>query len=285
MNNSKWLFVAMGAIALAAGGYLFFQADNAVEAPASADRVTAPTANPPEPNNALPPAQPQPTAEGQPAEGQPAVAMPQMAQAPSPTSKSLPKLENSDAPILADAAPLFGSMGLPDFLLPSSLIERFVVTIDNLDRTPIRMDYRPIRHVPKQLIVDRHGADPVRLYLSADNAKRYTTYMRVLEILDPTQVASVFRHYSPLFQQAYKELGYPRGAFLERSIEIIDHLLATPRVDFPIALIQPKVLYEFADPELESLSWGQKALIRMGPENTAKVKGFLRALQAELLTN
>ena len=42
---------------------------------------------------------------------------------------------------------------------------------------------------------------------------------------------------------------------------------------------QPKVLYEYADPALESLSAGQKALVRMGPDNEAKVKAKLRELR------
>jgi hypothetical protein len=42
------------------------------------------------------------------------------------------------------------------------------------------------------------------------------------------------------------------------------------------------VFYKFADPELESLSAGQKIMIRMGPQNAEKVKAKLRALRREL---
>ncbi len=38
----------------------------------------------------------------------------------------------------------------------------------------------------------------------------------------------------------------------------------------------------FADPELESLSAGQKIMIRMGAQNAAKVKAKLRELRREL---
>jgi hypothetical protein len=85
-----------------------------------------------------------------------------------------------------------------------------------------------------------------------------------------------------LFQQAYAELGYPSRYFNDRVFEVIDHLLATPDVRGPIALVQPKVMYEYADPVLQDLSAGQKMLVRMGPENEAKVKAKLRELKKAL---
>ena len=50
----------------------------------------------------------------------------------------------------------------------------------------------------------------------------------------------------------------------------------------PVRLVQPKVMYQFADPELEARSAGQKLLMRMGNANAALVKDKLRALRAEL---
>jgi len=44
-------------------------------------------------------------------------------------------------------------------------------------------------------------------------------------------------------------------------------------------LSQPKVLYEYADPSLQSMSAGQKIMVRMGPENEAKVKAKLREVR------
>jgi hypothetical protein len=67
-------------------------------------------------------------------------------------------------------------------------------------------------------------------------------------------------------------------------IEVIDHLLGTPDLEGPIALAQPNVLFEFADPALESMSAGQKALIRMGTANATAVKAKLRELRRELVS-
>ena len=90
-------------------------------------------------------------------------------------------------------------------------------------------------------------------------------------------------HYYPLFQQAYRELGYPDGYFNGiRLIVVIDHLLETPDVIEPVALTQPNVMYEYADPELESRSAGQKIMMRMGSENAARVRAKLREIRAVL---
>ena len=47
-------------------------------------------------------------------------------------------------------------------------------------------------------------------------------------------------------------------------------------------LVQPRVLYQFADPQMEALSAGEKLLIRMGPENARKVKEMLREVRRTL---
>jgi hypothetical protein len=93
-----------------------------------------------------------------------------------------------------------------------------------------------------------------------------------MEQVDTQKLVQAYVRYYPLFQKAYQELGYPNGYFNDRLVEVIDHLLAAPDVPAPIALAQPKVLYEFADPALESRSAGQKILMRMGPVNEARVK-------------
>ena len=43
----------------------------------------------------------------------------------------------------------------------------------------------------------------------------------------------------------------------------------------PYRLVKPEAVYQFADEELESLSAGQKILLRMGSENAARVKSKL----------
>ena len=86
----------------------------------------------------------------------------------------------------------------------------------------------------------------------------------------------------PLFQQAYRELGAGDAYFNDRLVEVIDHLLAAPEVAPPIELVRPKVYWQFRDPSLESMSAGHKLMVRIGPEQSARVKAKLRELRDAL---
>jgi hypothetical protein len=108
--------------------------------------------------------------------------------------------------------------------------------------------------------------------------------MRIVEAVDAKQLVALYVRFYPLFQQAYRDLGYPKGYFNDRLVEVIDHLLAAPEVTGPLRLVQPKVMYKFADPELEALSAGQKILIRVGSENATQLKAKLRAIRGELVS-
>ena len=115
--------------------------------------------------------------------------------------------------------------------------------------------------------------------LSDSNFERYAPLVKIVQNADSAQLAALYRRYYPLFQQSYVDLGYPDGYFNDRLVTVIDHLLATPSVKQPIALVQPKIVYQYADPELEALSAGQKALLRVGPENAAVIKAKLREIR------
>jgi len=59
-------------------------------------------------------------------------------------------------------------------------------------------------------------------------------------------------------------------------------LLDTPDVTDTVYLTKPEAVYLFEDPELESLTAGQKILLRMGSANAAVVKQKLADLKAEI---
>ena len=108
--------------------------------------------------------------------------------------------------------------------------------------------------------------------------------MRVVQATDVKSLALVYERLYPLFQQSYEDLGYPGKYFNDRLVQVIDHLLQAPEVSGPIQLVQPKVMfYEYADPNLESRSAGQKLLIRMGPANERIIKAKLREFRAEIV--
>ena len=47
-------------------------------------------------------------------------------------------------------------------------------------------------------------------------------------------------------------------------------------------LVRPVVMFEYADPQLESLSAVQKQLLRMGPDNSRAIQAKLGEMAREL---
>ena len=201
---------------------------------------------------------------------------------PAPASlegKPVPPLTDSDQAVQAALAAPLGRHSVGDLVISTNIARRIVATVDNLPRQKAGTTLLPVK-APARRFVTTRKANVVTL--SPANYARYTPYVKLAKAVDVQQLVALYVHFYPLFQQAYEELGYPKKYFNDRLIEVIDDLLAAPDVHGPVKLVQPKVMFEFADPELEDLSAGQKVLIRLGPENAAVVKGKLRELRRAL---
>jgi hypothetical protein len=183
-------------------------------------------------------------------------------------SASLPAEERIAALI---GAPRFESM-----FVPEDIVRRLVTTVDNLPRQKVAAQLNPAKP-PVGIFATAGGEDqPV---LAAANYERYAPWIELVDTLDADAAVALYRKLYPQFQSAYEGLGNPDGYFNDRVIEVIDHLLATPEPPETIELVRPNVLYQFADPALESQSAGRKLLIRMGPGNAARIKMKLRDIR------
>ena len=194
----------------------------------------------------------------------------------------LPPLDDSDAYFLLALVDIFGP-DIRDVLVSEALVDRFVATIDNLSRSQVAEKIRPVNRLPGAFIVDVDDGNDMFL-LSSENFKRYDSLVYLMERADLDFAVATYRRFYPLLQESYRRLGYPDGYFNDRAVEVIDHLLETPEPDEPIHLIRPHVLYEYADAELEALSSGQKLLLRMGSDHTARIKRVLSGLRSLIAT-
>jgi len=195
----------------------------------------------------------------------------------------------SAAPLDVEAAlsELFGRKAVLSMFLLEDFPRRFVATVDNLGRSHAPARLWPVNPVGGRFIVEKQGTAEV---ISADNGQRYTPYVMLIETVDLRQAVEVYRRLYPLLQQAYADIGYPKRYFNDRLVDVIDQLLATPDIDGqvkvhlptingPVQPERPWVLYEFDDPDLQSLSAGQRTLLRMGPVNERRVKVRLAELR------
>lgn len=191
----------------------------------------------------------------------------------------LPPLRESDKAVQAAAEKLVDPKTLARLFHLNNIVRRFVVTVEELPRRKIGQRYNLAKPVAGHFVA---GGENDGVFLDPANYRRYAPYVALAEAVDTEQLVAVYVHFYPLFQEEYKQLGYPKRYFNDRLVETIDDLLAAPEIAGKIELTQPRVMYEFADPALERLSAGQKIMIRMGPKNAARIKAKLRELRSAI---
>ena len=202
---------------------------------------------------------------------------PDMGTSERPELVPLPPLDQSDDYFKMEMTDIFGD-SIEEMLVASGTIERIVATIDNLPRADVAERIRPLGRLAGSFVVDGQDGSG-EFTLNSTNYRRYDVVVELLAGADLAEIADVYRRFYPLFQSAYVDLGYPDGYFNDRLVEVIDHLLETPEISDPVLLTRPHVLYEFADPELEGLSSGQKLLLRMGTAHRSRVKQTLQVFR------
>ena len=194
-------------------------------------------------------------------------------------SPPLPVLAESDSFMLDALAGLVGNKSLMKFFHTEKIIHNIVATIDNLPRSRAPMSVMPVEPAPGKFITAGTKDD---LAISPDNAARYSAYVKISDAINTRKLVEVYVRLYPLFQQAYEELGYPKKYFNDRLIQTLDNLLDTPVIKEPIKIVQPSVYYQFADPDLEERSTGQRILMRIGNRNAERIKVRLREIKQEL---
>ncbi|MES2683632.1 MAG: DUF3014 domain-containing protein [Pseudomonadota bacterium] len=267
MNEPRRVaLIAAGiALALALAFYvLIWPQQQPAELPPATVQTSAPAALPAAEPAAAPAAEPPPDH----------YPVPAVVEAP-----PLPELSASDSAFAAALAALPAGNSVAALLVPTQLIRRLVVTVDNLPRERLAMNDRAFKRVPDAFMVkSRDGS----YSLNPGNELRYVPLVMLANAVGAGNAGQLYLRFYPLFDQAFAELGVPGRHFNDRLVQVIDHLLATPEVVGPIELVRPKVFYQFADPALEARSAGQKMLIRMGTVNAAQIKAWLRTFRAQI---
>lgn len=156
---------------------------------------------------------------------------------------------------------------------------RLVITVDNLPREHVPSQLRITRGVPELLRVQKDGET---ITLDPSNYERYDRIIGYVEKMDARKIGRLYAKFYPLLQRTYEETGFPEERFHDRVLAALDDMMDAPRPTGPIRLVQPKVLYRFEDDHLENLSAGQKIMIRVGPDNAARLRKVLARVRAAI---
>jgi len=246
---------------------------------------------PPPPPVALEQTAPEPVEEA--VEAKPEVAPPIVAEEPVIEQPVLPPLAESDSVAVEVLSELAGDEPVRQYVVSEDVVPRLVATVDALSgkQVPASIkavegpggDFQATANDDPASVIRNEAGDPIPQYqIDPANYRRYTLYVEMLEAADSAAIAASYRDHRPLFEEAFRQLGYPDGDFDQRLRAVIDELLATPDVTAPLQLIKPEAYYLYADEELESLTAGQKILLRMGPDNAARVKAKLTEIRDAL---
>ncbi len=190
-----------------------------------------------------------------------------------PPRGDLPQLDASDAFVRKLFAVLSARPEWAKWLLNDRLVRRFVAATDN-----VAEGRSPNAHLgflsPKQPFHAEERKD--RATIDPATYRRYDAVAGVVASLDAKGCAELYGQTRPLFDQAYKDLGYPDRRFDDTLAKAIRMLLATPEPGADVEVRQGVKSWRYADPRLEALTPAQKQLLRMGPDNVRKIKQKLR---------
>ena len=192
---------------------------------------------------------------------------------------TLPNLNQSDEWLRKKAKELSNYAKLAEWLKVNDLIRRITAAVDNIADGLSPRAHLGFLDPKKTFRVSKKGGN---LIINPQSYHRYDRVADTFASLDAAGVVRIFQELKPLFQEAYRELGYPHQDFQETLIRAIKVLLGTPIVEGDIALKEGVISYFMVDEDLEGLSDAQKHLLRMGPQNTQKIQNKLREMAVAL---
>ena len=192
----------------------------------------------------------------------------------------LPRLNGSDSFVAEKISELSSGTSLLGYLVDEQLVRRAVVLVENISRGQYPQTALPYKPIVEEMQV---SSDDGRLFtMEAASYTRFDAAVAAFVALDTEQTVGLYRLLSPLLQQAYAEIGFRDAEFEQALIKAIDAVLSAPEIEGPFQLVKPSVMYLYADTRLEELANMNKQLIRLGPENSARLKAKLREFKQAL---
>ena len=192
----------------------------------------------------------------------------------------LPRLNDSDSFVAEKISELSSGTSLLSYLVDEQLVRRAVVLVENISRGQYPQTALPYKPIVEEMQVS--SDDGLLFTIEGASYTRFDAAVAAFVALDTEQTVGLYRLLSPLLQQAYAEIGFRDAEFEQALIKAIDAVLSAPEIEGPFQLVKPSVMYLYADTRLEELANMNKQLIRLGPENSARLKAKLREFKQAL---
>lgn len=202
-----------------------------------------------------------------------------------PEKEPLPALDESDDWLKIKLPEITWRKELLTLIIDDDMIRRFVVFTDNFSQGTVAYEHSPfvlpnIKFSP--LTGDETQADKQNtLQWNEDSSKRFGSYIDLLRSMDSDSLVQWYIEVKPLIDEAYSELGY-EDDFTNTLQSAITRVLDMELPKSSMELVQPSVMYKFANPQLEALPDSDKLLLRLGKENLLVMKSILLELHEKL---
>lgn len=189
----------------------------------------------------------------------------------------LPELNDSDS-VVKESLSTLAPVSLLKLVVDDDLVRRAVVFTENLAEGKVAKKHHFLKQPQDKFTV----LDGAKVVVDPTSFKRYDKYVELFTTIEDEQLISLINDFKPLIEEAYDEIGLSDVVFEERLKLAFEQLIDTPEVPMNTPLVSQSVTYQYAQAEYESLSDAQKQLLRMGPENSAKLKSKLKRLISKL---
>jgi len=216
----------------------------------------------------------------EPAAAVPAATPPAADAAATPAAVPLPPLDEMDPFLRTLLGTLSTRPELARWLASDGLIRQMAMIIDRVAQggTPAR----DLKAIAPEGTFGLTGRGRTRT-VASETYRRYDGIADTIASLDPAAVSTVYRTIRPRLAEAYSALGRADTDVDVAVRRALDVLIATPIPDGPITLVEGKgATWAYADPALERLDPAQKQLLRLGPDNAARVITLLTAVRQQL---
>ena len=197
-----------------------------------------------------------------------------------PNVVQLPTLNNSDTFVFEGLRAMQNGASVLRLLAQDQIVRKFVVFVENISRGEFPQTGLPYRALGEEMPVRNIDEN---FFVMEDSAHaRFDEIVQTFVSLDTDAAITLYRTLSPLFQQAYAEIGFRNVSFDETLRLSINNIVRTTNMEGPYQLVKPSVMYLYADASIENLQEVHKQLLRIGPDNTIILKAKLREFASQL---
>ncbi|MFT4886638.1 MAG: hypothetical protein ACJAY7_000141 [Pseudohongiellaceae bacterium] len=192
----------------------------------------------------------------------------------------IPSLNASDSFVFENIRALQNGIELVSYLVNDQIVRKFVVFVENISRGEFPQNGLPYRSMQTEMAV--RNIDENLFVMDESAYLRFDQIVSTFIDVDTDAAITLYKLLSPLFQQAYAEIGFRNVSFDDTLRLAIDNVLQANELDGPFQLVKPSVMYLYADTGIENLQAVHKQLIRIGPANTEKLRAKLLEFSSQL---